>query len=103
MSDAPVSSANEPFLRLGNGALHCLFNVPVASAIGIACTRDPRCTPGILQTLVFKVPSLLIPLCYYAQPRCLMPLRKTKPGDYQVSVENVNGLSNRIVFKVTRF
>lgn len=59
-------------------------HVGVASAFGIACTSDPNCRSGIVQTLRFKVPA------------------KAAPGPTKVSVKNANGASNAVDFTVLK-
>ena len=52
-------------------------------------------------TLVFIVPSALNAACYYSSPACLMASREVILGNYEVSVQNVNGTSNTQTFQVT--
>jgi hypothetical protein len=59
-------------------------HVGVASAYGIACTADPNCRSGIVQTLRFKVPA------------------KAAPGPTKVSVKNANGASDAVDFTVLK-
>ncbi len=59
-------------------------HVGIASAVGIACTANPNCRSGIVQTLAFKVP------------------RTAPPGPLQVSVRNANGASNAVTFTVLK-
>lgn len=61
-----------------------ITHVGIASAIGIACTTDPNCRPGIVQTLKFKVPAL------------------GAAGPTKVSVKNANGTSNAVDFTVMK-
>ncbi|MFA7309702.1 MAG: peptidoglycan-binding protein [Candidatus Paceibacterota bacterium] len=52
-------------------------------------------------TLTFTVPDGLNPRCFYSNPRCLIATQQTTPGNYAVSVENTNGISNTRTFTVT--
>ena len=63
----------------GNTAVH---HVPIASAAGIACSANPNCRAGIMQTLELAVPSRLA------------------PGAYKIVVKNLNGSSNSSQFEV---
>ncbi len=53
--------------------------------------------------ITFTVPSEIAPSCYYSTPRCYLfvAARQVVPGDYTISVENSNGISNSINFTVT--
>ena len=61
-----------------------IAHVGIASAIGIACTTDPNCRSGIVQTLRFKVPAA------------------AAVGPTEVSVRNANGVSNAVGFTVVK-
>jgi hypothetical protein len=61
-----------------------IAHVGIASAIGIACTTDPSCRSGIMQTLGFKVPA------------------QAAVGPTEVSVRNANGVSNAVDFTVVK-
>ncbi len=54
-------------------------------------------------TLTYTVPSYLGYSCSYSQPNCavIAIAKQVTPGNYNVSVENANGLSNASVFTVT--
>jgi hypothetical protein len=57
-------------------------HVAVSSAIGIACTTNPNCQPGIVQTIRFSVPAM------------------ATRGPNDVSLQNSNGTSNAVKFTV---
>ncbi len=59
-------------------------HVQVKSAAAIACTASPRCKSGFIQTLVLRVPKGL------------------KRGAQQIAVKTAAGISNRLMFSVTR-
>lgn len=75
-------------------------NVPITSSSAITCTTDPSCHGGIQQTLRFTVPSSIAPNCPVGS-MCPMYIRLVTPGQYNVSVQNVNGTSNTAVFTVS--
>ena len=52
------------------------------------------------KTIIFTVPSSNYLSCWYTKPACLAPATLTQPGVYQVSVSNVNGVSNSMPFVV---
>jgi hypothetical protein len=61
-----------------------ILDVPIARQVGITCIKgNSACHPGINQTLVITVP------------------RDATAGQYNVSVQNANGVSNVVVFTVT--
>ncbi|MES2060047.1 MAG: peptidoglycan-binding protein [Patescibacteria group bacterium] len=53
--------------------------------------------------IAFSVPNALNPRCYYSNPPCLTfaAAQRTVPGNYDVTVINSNGESNKLVFTVT--
>lgn len=51
--------------------------------------------------ITFIVPDSLNPACYYSEPMCLIAIRQTTPGNYDVYVTNANGTSNSMSFTVT--
>ena len=51
-------------------------------------------------TLKFVVPSQWTPECVYTT-RCPIPFIPRMPGDYTVTVTNVNGTSNPLIFRIT--
>jgi hypothetical protein len=58
-------------------------NVPISQSVGIMCVPNaPQCHSGVNQTLVITVPAA------------------AKAGSYSLSVENANGVSNRVTFVV---
>jgi hypothetical protein len=76
-------------------------SVPVASAIGIACTNDPSCTGGVRQTITFRIPEYLSPYCPPGM-FCTAMVLELQPKTYKISVENSNGTSNTLDFTVSR-
>lgn len=52
--------------------------------------------------LTFRVPQALDPACYFAIPRCMTfaASQLVTPGNYSVSIENINGTSNSLTFTV---
>lgn len=88
---------NDNTIHFGSGVI---MHVPISSSVAIACTTSPSCIGGIHQTLIFTVPEDLNLPCFYSNPRCLMLVRQTTPGQYRVSVENANGISKAIIFTV---
>ena len=52
------------------------------------------------QSLSFIIPLIISPDCKTGQP-CPMFERKITPGDYSITIENQNGISNSTIFKVT--
>jgi peptidoglycan hydrolase-like protein with peptidoglycan-binding domain len=54
-------------------------------------------------TLTFTVPNNVGPSCPYSQQNCVVALylKQITAGNYNVSVENANGLSNAQIFTVT--
>lgn len=89
---------NDNTIRFGSYGV--ITHVPVSSSVAVACANDPTCTPGIRQTLIFNVPSILSPACLSASSRCASPSKETTPGVYSVSVENEQGTSNSVTFTV---
>jgi IPT/TIG domain len=59
-----------------------IAHVGVAGAIAIACTADPKCKPGIRQSLDFSIP------------------KKVPNGIYTVKVKNASGVSNAVTIAV---
>ncbi len=51
-------------------------------------------------SLTFTVPNSLNPGCYYSSPQCLIASQQVVPGNYPVSVTNINGTSNSVNFIV---
>jgi len=76
----------EGFGFTGDNAIHfgdrVVAHVGINSAIGIVCTVNPSCRGGIHQMLAFTVPD-------------------ARPGPAPVWVENENGRSPAVRFKVT--
>lgn len=75
-------------------------DVPITSSRAIACTTSPSCHGGINQTLTFTVPSALSPNCPVGS-MCPLYMRMVTPGQYSVTVQNENGVSNTVIFTVT--
>jgi len=78
-----------------------IMHLPITSSIAIACTTNPSCHGGINQTIQFVVPSTLDPACRFSTPMCEIASMLTKPGDYNVYVQNTNGTSSAVTFSVT--
>ena len=57
--------------------------LPIVQAIGIMCSNGPGCRSGIHQRLEFTAPSL-------------------KPGAYRVWIENENGRTRAVTFRLTQ-
>ncbi len=52
------------------------------------------------KTLVFKVPIGNYLACW--AHGCMAPVQLTQPGIYKVSIINTNGMSNQVIFTVTK-
>src|SRR3989344_976811 len=72
------------------------------NAVNFGSGLIPNLTSPDGKTIIFTLPGILNPACYYSDPRCLMPAFSVSVGAYQVSVKNANGQSNQITFTVTQ-